>query len=51
MFDTRIRSTGSGVSFNFGRIIVGVLIIATSFALKEEFEGRYDTVGRIVDLI
>ena len=47
MFDTRIRSTGSGVSFNFGRIIVGVLIIATSFALKEEFEGRYDTVGRI----
>ena len=47
MFDTRIRSTGSGVSFNFGRIIVGVLIIATSFALKAEFEGRYDTVGRI----
>ena len=47
MFDTRIRSTGSGVSFNFGRIIVGVLIIATSWGLKELFEGRYDTVGRI----
>ena len=47
MFDTRIRSTGSGVSFNFGRIIVGVLILATSFSLKAMFEGRYDTVGRI----
>ncbi len=47
MFDTRIRSTGSGVSFNFGRILVGVLIIATSLFLKEAFEGRYDMVGRI----
>ena len=47
MFDTRIRSTGSGVSFNFGRIIVGVLIVLTAFILKEKFEGRYDTVGRI----
>jgi len=47
MFDTRIRSTGSGVSFNFGRIIVGVLIILTAFILKEKFEGRYDQVGRI----
>lgn len=47
MFDTRIRSTGSGVSFNFGRIVVGILILATSLVLKEKFEGRYDTVGRI----
>lgn len=47
MFPTRIRSTGSGVSFNFGRIIVAVLIIVTSLGLKEVFQGQYDQVGRI----
>jgi MFS transporter, SHS family, sialic acid transporter len=47
MFPTRVRSTGSGVSFNFGRIIVALLIIVTSLALKSYFEGSYDQVGRI----
>ena len=47
MFPTRVRSTGSGVSFNFGRIIVALLLIVTSLALKEYFEGSYDRVGRI----
>ena len=47
MFPTRVRSTGSGVSFNFGRIIVAVLIIMTSLALKSYFEGSYDQVGRV----
>ncbi|MDE0736456.1 MAG: MFS transporter [Pirellulaceae bacterium] len=47
MFPTRIRSTGSGVSFNFGRIIVALLLIVTSLALKEYFEGNYDQVGQI----
>ena len=47
MFPTRVRSTGGGVSFNFGRIIVAILILLTSFALKEQFEGRYDLVGRV----
>ena len=47
MFPTRVRSTGGGVSFNFGRIIVAALILLTAFALKEQFEGRYDLVGRV----
>ena len=47
MFPTRVRSTGSGVSFNFGRIIVALLLIVTSLALKEYFEGSYDRVGQI----
>jgi MFS family permease len=51
MFPTRIRSTGSGVSFNFGRIIVALLIIATSLALKEYFEGSYNQVGRTCGFI
>ena len=51
MFPTRIRSTGSGVSFNFGRIIVALLMIATSLALKEYFEGSYNQVGRTCGFI
>ena len=47
MFPTRIRSTGSGVSFNFGRIIVALLLVVTSLALKEYFKGSYDQVGQI----
>ena len=47
MFPTRVRSTGSGVSFNFGRIIVAVLVIATSLALKAYFKGSYNQVGQI----
>ncbi|MCH2210240.1 MAG: MFS transporter [Fuerstiella sp.] len=47
MFPTRVRSTGGGVSFNFGRIIVAALILLTAFALKDQFEGRYDLVGRV----
>ena len=47
MFPTRVRSTGSGVSFNFGRVIVALLIIVTSLALKSYFEGNYDQVGRV----
>ncbi len=47
MFPTRIRSTGSGVSFNFGRIIVALLLIFTSLALKAYFKGSYDQVGQI----
>jgi len=47
MFPTRVRATGSGVSFNFGRIIVALLMIVTSLALKSYFEGSYDQVGRL----
>jgi len=47
MFPTRVRATGSGVSFNFGRVIVALLMIVTSLALKSYFEGSYDQVGRV----
>ncbi|MCS5632473.1 MAG: MFS transporter [Pirellulaceae bacterium] len=47
MFPTRVRATGSGVSFNFGRVIVALLMIVTSLALKSYFEGSYDQVGLV----
>ena len=47
MFPTRVRATGSGVSFNFGRVIVALLMVVTSLALKSYFEGSYDQVGLV----
>ena len=51
MFSTRIRSTGSGVSFNWGRILTGFGVLASAIALKELFKGDYAQVGRITGFI
>jgi len=51
MFPTRVRSTGAGVSFNWGRILTGVGVLATSFALKQWFQGRYADVGLVTGYI
>lgn len=51
MFSTRIRSTGAGVSFNWGRILTGIGVLISGFALKEAFKGRYADVGQITAFI
>ncbi len=45
LFPTRIRSTGAGVSFNWGRILTGIGVLATAAVLKESLAGQYDVVG------
>ncbi|MBL8825692.1 MAG: MFS transporter [Planctomycetaceae bacterium] len=50
MFPTRVRSTGSGVTFNFGRI-TSSLGIAGASILIEAYKGDYAFVGRITSLI
>lgn len=50
MFPVRIRSTGSGVSFNFGRVLTGVTLIATG-ALQTWFQGDFAKIGRVTSLI
>jgi MFS family permease len=50
LFPTRVRSTGAGVSFNFGRILTAVTIFATG-ALMEHFRGAYAHIGRVTSLI
>lgn len=50
LFPTRLRSTGAGVSFNFGRIVTATTIFATG-ALMEYFSGDYARIGRITSLI
>jgi len=50
LFPTEIRSTGSGVTFNFGRIISVLGVLGTG-ALVGYFQGDYAATGRITHLI
>jgi hypothetical protein len=50
LFPTRARSTGAGVSFNFGRIVTAVTVFATG-ALTELFGGDYARIGRVTSLV
>jgi MFS family permease len=50
LFPTRVRSTGAGVSFNFGRILTATTVFATG-ALIQQFGGDYARIGRITSLI
>ena len=49
LFPTRVRSTGAGVSFNFGRILTVVTLLATSL-LTKFFDGDYAKMGRATSL-
>ena len=51
MFPTRVRSTGAGVSFNWGRILTAIGILLSAVALKEMFKGRYADVGQITGFV
>ncbi len=50
LFPTRVRSTGAGVSFNFGRILTAVTVFATG-ALITLFAGDYARIGRVTSLV
>ena len=50
MFPTRVRSTGAGVGFNFGRIITAVTIFIAG-ALMTFFGGDYAKIGRATSLL
>ena len=51
MFPTRVRSTGAGVSFNWGRILTAIGVLLSAAALKDMFKGEYATVGQITGLV
>ena len=50
LFVTRIRSTGAGVCFNFGRIITAVTVFAGAILIAR-FDENYALLGRIMSLI
>lgn len=49
LFPTRVRSTGAGVSFNFGRIATAATVF-TAGMLMEAFNGDYARIGRVTSL-
>ncbi len=51
LFPTRVRSTGAGVSFNFGRIATAAGILVAAGLLKQLFEGDYAQIGRLTSLV
>lgn len=51
LFPTHVRSTGAGVSFNFGRILTAFGVIVAGGLLKQVFDGDYAQIGRVTSLI
>lgn len=51
LFPTRVRSTGAGVSFNFGRIGTAIGILVAAGLLKQVFDGDYAAIGRLTSWI
>lgn len=49
LYPTRVRSTGSGVCFNFGRILTAATVFGAG-ALMAAFEGRFERIGRVTSL-
>ncbi|MCZ6675497.1 MAG: MFS transporter [Verrucomicrobia bacterium] len=50
LFETKVRATGAGVSFNYGRILTAITISLTP-ALTLYFNGDYAQIGRVTSLI
>ena len=52
LFPTRVRATGQGFSFNFGRIIAAGGALSMGFLMSENiFQGSYAKAGAMVSLI
>ena len=52
LFPTRVRSTGAGVSFNFGRILTAITVFVSGALISSEFiRGDYARLGRVTSLI
>jgi hypothetical protein len=44
LFPTRVRSTGTGISFNSGRVVAACVVLCAGFLL-DQFSGDYSQVG------
>jgi MFS family permease len=50
LFPTRVRSTGTGVTFNSGRVLAAVSVLGAG-ALMQAFSGDYARVGTFTGLV
>jgi MFS family permease len=44
LFPTRVRATGTGISFNTGRVLAAAVVLSAG-VLGQVLEGRYDRIG------
>jgi MFS family permease len=51
LFPTKVRATGQGFSYNFGRIIAAIGTLQGSFLITVVYKGDYATVCSIMSLI
>lgn len=51
LFPTRVRATGQGFSFNFGRILAAVGSLQTGVLLDKVFHGELPKAGMLMSLI
>jgi MFS family permease len=51
LFATKVRATGQGFSFNFGRIIAAIGALQGGYLIKDVYKGDYPTVCSIMSLI
>jgi MFS family permease len=51
LFSTRLRATGQGFAFNFGRILAAVAALQTGVLLKEVFGGDFARACSIMSLV
>src|SRR5262249_4034669 len=51
LFPTKIRATGQGFSFNFGRILAAIGALQGGYLMNEVFHRDYATVCSIMSLI
>jgi len=51
LFRTRVRATGQGFAFNFGRIVAAIGALQGGYLMNEVFHGDYPTVCSIMSLI
>ncbi len=51
LFPTRVRATGAGVSFNFGRIATAFGIVVAASLLKATFGGDYARIGQLTSWV
>ena len=50
LFPTAVRSTGAGVSFNFGRILTAAAVLMAGWLIAH-FDGDYARIGQVTSLI
>lgn len=51
LFPTRVRATGQGFAYNFGRILAAIGALQTGVLIREVFEGSYPRASSTIVLV